>query len=384
MVAKHQHPLSLMLSEVESFLKKYVVFSTPDYAFAAALWVVGTYLWPNFDVFPYLVITSDTKRSGKTRFAEVLSFVSRNPQWMAALTPATIYRSIEAAFPTMFADEAESLTGESAGVMRTVLNVGYRRGQTIPRMGLGGEVQNFPAYCPKVFILIGDVNDTLRDRSIVVRMRRANPLDNALPRFKYEEAKLEGQRIANELKATLTGLKVQLDPTKPAKELDAFTEAYSASEGLSYLTDRDEELWLPLVTVCKVLAPERVEELTRVSVDMATEKTAEARTYVNLLGAEDAARDDEYAVRLIRDLLTVCGDAKAVPTQEALPRLFALATAPWRKYRGTGLTAIDMGNLLDRFGVGPRNVRTAGGRKHSKVLKGYTREDLENALKRND
>jgi hypothetical protein len=268
--------------------------------------------------------------------------------------------------------------------MRTVLNVGYRRGQTIPRMGLGGEVQNFPAYCPKVFILIGDVNDTLRDRSIVVRMRRANPLDNALPRFKYEEAKLEGQRIANELKATLTGLKVQLDPTKPAKELDAFTEAYSASEGLSYLTDRDEELWLPLVTVCKVLAPERVEELTRVSVDMATEKTAEARTYVNLLGAEDAARDDEYAVRLIRDLLTVCGDAKAVPTQEALPRLFALATAPWRKYRGTGLTAIDMGNLLDRFGVGPRNVRTAGGRKHSKVLKGYTREDLENALKRND
>src|SRR5207247_3545549 len=52
-------------------------------------------------------------------------------------------------------------------LFRSVLNGGYRKGATVTRRGL-----TYAVYSPKVFILIGDVFDTLRDRSIVIEMWR--------------------------------------------------------------------------------------------------------------------------------------------------------------------------------------------------------------------
>jgi hypothetical protein len=80
---------------------------------------------------------------------------------------------------------------------------------------------------------------------------------------------------------------------------------------------------------------------------MATEKTVEIKRHTNLQGAERIAEDDEYSKRLVRDLLTVMGTGKHVWTNDALPKLFALPTGPWRKFRGDGLTPHDMSNMLN-------------------------------------
>ena len=43
--------------------------------FVASLVIFGTHVFEIFDCFPYLTITSPTKRCGKTRFAEILELL---------------------------------------------------------------------------------------------------------------------------------------------------------------------------------------------------------------------------------------------------------------------------------------------------------------------
>lgn len=360
---KRNAELSALLKRTEGYLSEYVTFSQPGTAFVAALWAGHTYLWPHFDASPYLVITSDTKRSGKSRFAEILSFVSSNSRNIAGMTPATVFHMIRDESPTLFMDEAETLNSEAASVMRSVLNVGYRKGQVIPRMGKGG-VEEWPAYCPKGFILIGDVYDTLRDRSIVIRMKRAE----APKRFLYEPAKLDGSELGSALKDALEGHR------------DAILDVYAKHDGLSFLPDRDEEIWLPLFAICSVLDPDRIVELQRIAVDMATDKTNPSRAYSNLLGSERDAEEDEYSRRLVRDLLTVMGNAKSVYSTDALPKLHELPTGPWRRFRGEGLNAIDMSNMLSRFGLKPKSI-SVGTRRDRSVRRGYTRDAVAKVVR---
>jgi len=404
-----------IIDRIEQFLRRFSTLPEDGYYLVIALWIVCTYLWPDFDAFPYLTITADTKRSGKTRLAELMSFCCSNPRNFGAMTPASLFRSIEHEKPTIFFDEAEVLSGESANTMRAVLNVGYRKGQTIPRV-IGGQVKEFNTYCPKVFILIGDVYDTLKDRSVIVRCRRGEPRE----RFVYENAKAEGELIRQEIDDALAGGR-------------AIQELYANHKGLEFLTDRDEEVWTPLFCVCEMLAPSRLEQLTRQAVDMATEKTWESRRYVNLRKMEDEAQEEEYAERLLCDVHDVLvkhkrshGHAPLIakrvvialpaleqtkvftigrggrtfgqlPTVDLLKALHDMPTAPWRKYQsdrasGTahtpgvlsekwkkltgGLTATNMARMLSRFGVKARVLRFG-----TSTVRGYRLGDVEKALK---
>lgn len=372
--------MSTVLYHTQAYIERYVTFSNPDHAFASTLWAVATHMFPRptqkldgrgydlpavvFDAFPYLIITSDTKRSGKTRFSEVLSFLCNRPKNVTGATAASIYHHIRNECPTLINDESELLVGEGASVLRSVLNAGYRRGQVVPRVD-GDEVVEWPTYCPKMFILIGDVFDTLRDRSIVIRMQRGD----AKERFVFERARAEGELFRAQIESLVT------------RHRDDIANLYAAHKGLPFLSDRDEEIWLPIFAVCEVLAPARVEELKRVAVDMSTEKTAPRRRFVDIQDeAEKLADEREYSERLLADLASIFRHGeRAVFTQEALVRLHDLTVGPWRKFRGTGLTAIDLSNLLSRFGVEPTLIKLGG--KKGKVARGYRREQVEKASK---
>lgn len=366
------------LRAIEAYLDQYVVFSNPAYSFVAALWVCATYLWPVFDAFPYLVISSPVKRSGKTRFSEVLDFVVRGGHRFTAATMPSIYSAIRDAYAedpvthalephggaVIFLDEAETLSREDASGMRAVLNAGYRKGATVPRWSKTGVVQ-WPVYCPKVFILIGDVFDTLRDRSIVVEMWRGEPAK----RFNYNAAKAEGQALG-------VGLVEAMQAAR-----GALTGTYETLT-LPFLGDRDEEIWLPLFAVCQALAPERVIDLQRVAADLATLKTQEKRTYRDLQVTEHRFEQDEYARRLLRDLASVLDGQRFIYTQDALTRLLAIPTAPWRTFRGTGLDpkGYNLADLLKPLGVAPVLIKSGTVRSGKKVARGYRRDDIERAL----
>ena len=359
---------SVAVRDLITYFTRYVTFSDPQYPFALALWTFATYLWPHFDAFPYLVITSDTKRSGKTRLSELLSFAASNARSVAGVTPATIFRMIRDENPTLIIDEAETLSSEAADTMRSILNVGYRRGQVIPRAAKGeAGIIEWPAYCPKVFILIGDPFDTLRDRSILIRMKRGA----APQRFLYETAKAEGNAIGERMAELAATFK------------DAVLDVYGNPEGLAFLTDRDEEIWMPIFSLASVACPDRLTELTRAAVDMATEKTADTRkhTNVDMKAAEEEATQHEYAERLLRDFGAVMGSHRYLTTADALRLLHELPTGPWRKFRGEGLSAIALSDLLRTFNVVPRVIRTKQGKRTKQAFaRGYRREDVTKAL----
>jgi hypothetical protein len=116
-----------LLAELESYIRSYVSLAETCYALVIALWLMATHVWPAFDAFPYLVVTSATKRSGKTRLLELISFIASNSRLVANISPAALYRAISADKPTLLIDEAE-LFSQSKSEFRSLLNSGYRRG----------------------------------------------------------------------------------------------------------------------------------------------------------------------------------------------------------------------------------------------------------------
>lgn len=362
------------VEKLAAWYLRYIHLRDISHALVIALWVAATQVFEIFDAYPYLVISARVKRAGKTRLMELISFTCNMPAVVSGATAAALYRMVESDKPTILWDEAEALNSESATLLRSFLNVGYRKGQTIPRATEDG-VKQWPTFCPKVFVLIGDPYDTLRDRSVIIEMERLGPNDK-LERFSFEKAKTEGMELHDEIREELEKRREEIQ--KHYLEMD-----------LSFLNDRDEELFRPMFAIARALKID-ITNLTRIAADIAAEKTAPARSHSMLHESEEETRDREYAAILLRDLISLCGKNRSIWTKDALPKLYAIPTAPWRKFMGTGLTPDHMGALLARYRISPKAVRVTTGKtnhagtENSKVLKGYIREEMEKALARGE
>lgn len=340
-----------LLADVEEHFRKYVV-TEQRHILVVSLWAIATHLFHSFDAFAYLAITSPTKRCGKTRLAELLEMVSFNPWRTVGATPAVIFRTVDKDRPTLIMDEAEILNTkeERAFALREVLNAGYRKGQTVSRCDErnGHEPRKFKTYCPKAFVLIGSLSGALSDRCIEIKMRR-----------RWQE-KIERFRFAR-----------VLEQSKPLKKTIASwannqgqsLAAWYQENGLEFLEDREEELWLPLFAVCAALAPDRLPELKRVALDMA--------------GQKNAGEPSDWGISLLQDIrLVFCGQRMA--TSELITALHSLDNSPWRGWnQGRGMSARDIARLLRPFAISPRNMRQS-----NSVSKGYLATDFRDAWER--
>lgn len=382
------------LKTLREYLSDYCHFEDKHIVRPLSLWIAGTYVFDAFDSYPYIAINSRTKRSGKTRLSECMGFTCQTPMSVAGATAPALFRAVKDMKPTIIWDEAEQLNSEAASLVRSFLNVGYRKGQTIPRAdGKHGIVQ-WPTYCPKVFVLIGDVYDTLKDRSIIVTMQRL-PEGQQLKDFRYEAAKAEGNEIGEELKALC------------ASNIEAIVKAYE-TQGVNFLTDRDAEIWRCLFALDASIGDKESSKathtLTRTAVDTSTEKTLPSRSYAMQGDAELLAERESYARRLLRDLLIITKGRKSISSRDAIKALKNLDTAPWRVYRAEsedmagssvlsndGLDERGMSTLLAMFNLRPKPIRNAvtDNSKAAKLYKGkgqnvargYLRRDIELAAR---
>lgn len=366
-----------VIEKLRKYILSYSVLKDPALVIPLSLWIAATYIFEAFDAFPYLVITAKVKRAGKTRLKELIGFTCRVPFNVTGASAAALFRSIKDNKPTILWDEAEELSKEGNSLMRQFLNSGYRKGQSIPRVGKDG-VTEWPTYCPKAFVLIGDVFDTLRDRSIIMEMERVTSEQaDSMKRFSYEMAKLEGEAIGEELKTLLT------------EKAESIMEAYN-NEELSFLTDRDEEIWRPIFAVAKILDVEtyntkttsKTRSMKALAVDLATEKTNTER-YKPSAENEEKLAQEEYGFKLLEDLLSIIPKGtKCISSSDAIEKLRSIDVAPWRKYGGNGLTLNNsaepnsMSALLTPFGVSPKVVRN-----ENKVMRGFLRVDVERAIR---
>jgi len=350
-----------LLCSLEEHFRRYAVIEN-GLPLVLSLWSIATHLFSGFDTFPYLAVTSPTRRCGKSRLGELLQGLCANPERTVQMTPAVLFRLVQETKPTLIIDEAESLRGkdECSQALRAILNVGYRRGNTVRRnakQNVDGSftLQAFETFCPKVITLIGNLPDTLADRCIPVRMKRRT--NENLARYRFSIAAKESAPLKSKI-ATWSAAN--------AKEV---TDYYEQNE-LLFLSDREEELWLPLFAALNVADRTRVADL---------EATA-----LRLSGAKTETEPTELGIRLLTDIRQIFNGSFDAPehlTSEALlNRLIVLDESPWEDLGfGKRLNARKLAELLRPYEIRPQNVRTGVG---TQVKKAYKKDSFKDAWER--
>ena len=353
-----------ILDDVVAWLTRYVSFPDARQADAVALWVLHTWAIDCFDVTPRMSIQAPQKESGKTRLLEAVGALILRPRFWILPSPAVIYRTLDLGPTTLLLDEVDAIfrgrNAERHDELRAILNEGYTRNGTVPRMvhsedGKSMKVVEFPVFAAVAMAGIGGVHDTLESRSLVIRLQRQKRKGRAA-KFRRREVESRAQALRDRM-VLWAGL--YADDLRRARP--------KPPDGLS---DRAEDIWEPLLAIAELAGDEW------------RKRADEAARY---LAARARDRNDDLVIELLRDIRTTF-DAFSVHrmhTAVLLERLNAMEESPWKSWghsrrQAQGLNAHDLARLLNEFEIRPKQVRIdeVGG------LKGYERADFEDAWDR--
>jgi hypothetical protein len=326
----------------------------------AVLWVLHTHAFTATDCTPYLFVTSAQKQSGKTRMQEALELVVRDPLRTSGISPAALYRSVEAREPTLLLEECDAIfDGKSSESLRGLLDSGNRQGGSytvnIPKGNSGWEARQFSTFCPKCLggIDSGKFPDTLLDRSVVLRLARKKPDDKVEP-FRHREAETQAEPLREGCEAWAE------------QNLDALAAA--RPEPVDGLSDRANDAWEPLLAIAEQIGGDWPEEARQVAVQLhEAEQAKEATPQVLLLAAIRTVMKDEGDRWFTKDLLS------------RLNHDAATEDAPWREKDGV-MTAHQLARLLRPFGIEPGPIRVK--KTKDGTGKGYKRESFLDAWER--
>ena len=231
--------LAELLESIQVLVRRYVVV-TDVQATAVALWVVHTHMLDAFDCTPYLSVTSADKQSGKTRLLEVLDLVVARPWFTGRVTAAVFVRKIDGERPTLLLDESDAAFNaekEYAEALRGVLNTGFKRnGKSSMCVGQGAAIsyKDFSTFCPKAIAGIGNLPDTVADRSILIRLQRRAPSER-VERFRERLVREEAGPLRQALQ------------TFAQTETDRLCDARPSLP--DELSDRAADVWEPLLAL---------------------------------------------------------------------------------------------------------------------------------------
>jgi putative DNA primase/helicase len=272
------------------------------------------------------------------------------------ITPAAVFRLVDAKKPTLVIDEGDAFIKGSED-MRGILNSGHVKhaAYVIRSKADTYEPVKFSTWCPKVIALIGSLPGTLMDRSIVIPMRR----------------KLAGEAVGK-LRRDMTEETLYPLREKCAAWVADQRETIGAidPEVPEWLNDRAADNWRPLMAVAEVAGgdwPDRLNE-----------------AIAHLAKADDD--DETIGVQLLVDLdgLFRHSGRDRFPSTTIIAELTKLGHRPWATYnKGFAISERQIAKLLRPFGIAPKTVRFAS--PHSGVpetAKGYVLEDFGDAFRR--
>jgi hypothetical protein len=334
-----------LLEDLQEFIRRYVVL-TADQGLAVTLWTVHTHAVEVLGITPYLSITSAEKQSGKTHLLEVLELVVANPWLTGSVSAATLARKVQQR-PTLLLDESDAAfkgDSEYAETLRGVLNSGFKVSGVYSRcVGASGtslKVEDFSTFCAKAIAGIGSLPDTVRDRSILIRMQRKTANETVV-RKRERTIRRESEPLRERIAAWAESHADQL------AQLDLAP--------LEELPDRQADIWEPLVGIAHLAGEAWF---------------SRARIAARRLQPDS---DDSIGVRLLSDLRDAFdrhGDK--LFSETAVDFLNAIEEAPWPEWRGKPLTKNGLASLLKRFEIRPHSVRIG-----DETLKGYERQTFE-------
>jgi hypothetical protein len=356
--SRNQPPISsaAMLNAVVAYICRFVSLSDAQVR-VTALWVAHTHVFSSAYATPYLAITSAEKQSGKTRLLEVLEIVVAKPWLTGRVTPAVLTRKIDKEKPTLLLDESDAAFGgekEYAEALRGVLNTGHRSGgkaSCCTGQGQNISFQDFSTFCPKAIAGIGQLPDTVADRSIPIRLKRAAH-GETLERFRRRDVEPEAARLREELQLWSKEANSQLREARP--------------ELPEKLTDRQLDGAEPLLAIADAAGGEWPHQ-------------ARSALEEILIGVSDI--DDSVGVRLLRDIQIIfqSKDVKKLPSLDLAKELVAIETSQWSEFdRGRPITPTGIARILKRYDIAPRTIKLPDG----SSLKGYQSDWFEDSFSR--
>jgi putative DNA primase/helicase len=360
-VAPWDEPVSgkALLDELVAAIRKYVVL-TDLQADAVTLWVVLTHVHDAFDASPRLVAKSPQKRSGKTTLFSVLKRLVARPRGVSGITSSALLRVIELHSPTVLIDELDALMAankEMSQALRGLMNAGFYRPMAtftmnIPSRDGGYEPREFSCWAPLALAGIGDLPETIRDRSIEIEMKRK------LTSEKVAKLRLRDGSDLNDLARKLARWsKDHLDRLRSVEP--------DMPEGLN---DRAADAWEPLAAIADLAGGEW---------------PSRARTAAIALSGDDLmASNEDTDTMLLSDIRDAFAskDVDKLSGETLASHLTTLDGRPWAELnRGKALTKYQLSRRLKKYGVvsGALDLKGDEGR-----LKGYRREDFEEAFSR--
>ncbi|MFF2142066.1 DUF3631 domain-containing protein [Kitasatospora sp. NPDC058190] len=346
-----------LLAQLKARIARFVILPSEEALDATTLWVAATHLQGAWQHAPRLAVVGPAKRCGKSRLLDVLTETVHQALLTVNSSPAAVFRSITEEPPTLLVDEADTIFGspkmaEKNEEMRGLLNAGHQRDRYVLRVvGNDHTPRRFHTFAMAAIAGIGDLPDTIMDRSIVIRMRRRAEGETVSP-YRSQRDSPGFHEIRDRIArwtAPLGDRALRLEPSMPVE-------------------DRAADTWEPLVIIADLAGgpwPRLARQACRRMVDAEVQAEEE-----NLGGARILAD--------IRRIFHANRELDSLTTDQLLRELNDNAEAPWAESARGGLSPRGLGSMLREFGISSGNVRLGDGTQR----KGYTRHKFLDAWRR--
>jgi hypothetical protein len=335
-----------LLDELAAAIRRHVVLDQVA-ADAVALWVVGTYAFDAWRIFPRLFVTAAEKRCGKTTLLDLLAQIVPKPLHVESASAPALFRVIERERPTLLLDEADHYRRDNED-LRAVINSGHACiGSFLRCVGEDFEPRQFSTWAPMALAAIGRLWSTVEDRSIIVTLHR-----------KAAQERVESLRGA--------GQRFEILARKAARWAVDHIGGLAAAEPEmpAGIINRAADNWHPLFAVADAAGgdwPGRARNAAAVLSDASNESESTGEMLLaDLRRLFNAEPSGVLFTREIRDALTA--DEKR----------------PWGEWKsGKPLSDIQLAKLLKPYGIRPHPVRRG-----TETGKGYRRAQFDDAFSR--
>lgn len=334
-----------ILHSLHDTIKAHVVLDTPAVV-AGTLWIVGTYCYDCFRILPMLAVTSPEKRCGKTTFLEVLAGLTNKPLLASSITPSAVFRTIEKHRPCLLIDEADTFLKDN-DELRGIINSGHTRKSAfvIRTNTVTLEPERFSTWGPKAISLIGSLKDTLRDRSISIRMKRKTVSEKVKKvSLDFDDEHVNLRRMLKRWAIDNVEILKSISPAIPETG-----------------NDRAADNWLPLLGIAKLAGSEWPDRAR--SAMLAIEKVSDEETIQQLL---------------LRDIEVTFDTCDRISSKKLVEELIAIEEHPWGDWqRGKPITQNGLARRLKPFGILSKTIRIG-----DETAKGYTKEQFVEVFER--
>jgi hypothetical protein len=322
----------VLFAEIRDIITRYVILSDVQ-AVAVACWIIFSHGFDIMRICPKLLINSPSKRCGKSTLLELIMSLVRRALPAANISPAAVFRAIEAWKPTLLIDEADTfLTSSGNDEITGILNSGHNRSlaYVIRTQEVDGDhvPVRFSTFSPQVIAMIKAPADTIIDRSIVITLVRklsAQHVD-ALAIDATEQMQDTRRRLLRWMADNLATVKYDIESVPMMGN------------------DRARQNWAVLAAFSQALGPKAHLALLRAAMELADTSSIEENIEIDLLSD-------------IRELL---GKLKQDHIQSAVlvKDLLKMADRPWGEInRGKAITENKLARLLKPFKIAPDKFR---------------------------